>query len=80
MQIVLIVISYVFHSKVNVFENESGIIKEGFLLKGPEAGTDSFISLATKVILCTSIIYWLNCKYTSIYFIYIFENYLVLNC
>ncbi|GFQ85822.1 dedicator of cytokinesis protein 9 [Trichonephila clavata] len=28
--------------------SESGIIKEGFLLKGPESGTDSFISLATK--------------------------------
>ncbi|KAG8197439.1 hypothetical protein JTE90_014923 [Oedothorax gibbosus] len=28
--------------------SESGVIKEGFLLKGPESGTDSFISLATK--------------------------------
>lgn len=33
---------------VNALGNESGVIKEGFLLKGPEAGTDSFISLATK--------------------------------
>lgn len=39
----------VFILKINVLGNESGIIKEGFLLKGPEAGTDSFISLATKV-------------------------------
>lgn len=36
--------------KINALGNESGVIKEGFLLKGPEAGTDSFISLATKVI------------------------------
>nr|XP_042902706.1 dedicator of cytokinesis protein 9 isoform X1 [Parasteatoda tepidariorum] len=28
--------------------SESAVIKEGFLLKGPESGTDSFISLATK--------------------------------
>lgn len=34
---------------MDVCGNECGVIKEGYLLKGPEAGTDSFISLATKV-------------------------------
>ncbi|GFY79358.1 dedicator of cytokinesis protein 9 [Trichonephila inaurata madagascariensis] len=33
---------------VSCVGSESGVIKEGFLLKGPESGTDSFISLATK--------------------------------
>ncbi|GIY02465.1 hypothetical protein CDAR_369792 [Caerostris darwini] len=33
---------------VSISGSESGVIKEGFLLKGPESGTDSFISLATK--------------------------------
>ncbi|XP_055947475.1 dedicator of cytokinesis protein 9-like isoform X4 [Argiope bruennichi] len=33
---------------ISTVGSESGVIKEGFLLKGPESGTDSFISLATK--------------------------------
>lgn len=30
-------------------KGDSEVIKEGYILKGPESGTDSFISLATKV-------------------------------
>lgn len=32
----------------NSVKGDSEIIKEGYILKGPESGTDSFISLATK--------------------------------